>query len=78
MNYENLTENEKAAVEKWWADRNADDYEYQDNQRYARPEHPEQLEEYERRQEGGCCGSVDVLLEVEGGSQLHYGFNYGH
>jgi hypothetical protein len=54
-----------------------DDYEYADNVRYARSWMPQEVEEYHRKRESGCCGYYDVILDGSQG-QIFFGFNYGH
>lgn len=76
MTYDQLTENEKTAIDKWEND-NCEHYDCVDNFRYARQDNLSEVMEYETRRENGCCGFVDVEFEVDGRTLL-YGFNYGH
>ena len=52
--------------------------EYQDNLRFARSWIAEEMDEYERIREGGCCGSIETSESVMGGGSILFGFNYGH
>ena len=54
-----------------------EEYEYMDNQRYARKDNPPEVDEYNKREENGCCGSCDKEIETPDGVVL-IGFNYGH
>ncbi len=52
--------------------------EYQDNLRFARSWIAEEMDEYERIRERGCCGSIETSESVTGGGSILFGFNYGH
>jgi len=78
LNYENLPPSQKEAIEKWWQARDQYDYEYMDNTRYATAGNKSQEEKYWEIESAGCCGFVDVVLDCSDGTQLMYGFNYGH
>ena len=57
----------------------AERFEYADNFRVAETSSSAELEEYERRREGGCCGSHDEeYLDEETGREFMIGCNYGH
>jgi hypothetical protein len=53
------------------------DTEYEDNWRFCRIGNSEEEKEYNRIQGMGCCGFVDVIVEVDG-VKWKIGFNYGH
>ena len=50
---------------------------YPDNHRFARVGDFHQEAFYRHRYEGGCCGELDVVVDVEG-VKYRMGFNYGH
>jgi len=77
LNYQDLTPAQQEAVDKWWSIRN-EDYEYRDNYRYATVGNQEQEAQYEQAKINGCCGFVDVVLDCSDGTELMFGFNYGH
>lgn len=69
------TEQELEAVDRHLSSLDFDkDFDYADNDRFARRSNPEEVAEYERIAAKGCCGSYDE--ELPGG--LMVGFNYGH
>ena len=87
LNYDQLTEAQQAAVAAWWNENGRDGYtyEYADNYRYAVKGDAGQESAYEALRGAGCCGFVDVELEVKCDDEsenlnhvLLYGFNYGH
>ncbi len=78
MDYQDLTPEQKDAVDKWHQEHSDHDFDCQDNHRYAVQGNSEQEEEYYDRDMRGCCGRLDVLLPLPDGSVLMYGFNYGH
>jgi hypothetical protein len=78
LNYQDLTPAQQEAIDKWWSTRNEDDYECSDNYRYATVGNQEQEAQYKQAEIDGCCGFVDVVLDCSDGTQLMYGFNYGH
>ncbi len=53
------------------------DLEYADNHRFAFTDDPTAVAEYEEKQERGCCGSFDSIIEVNG-RRAYIGCNYGH
>ena len=75
-----ITASQRRAVVAWHAknDPNGDDFEFQDNHRYAVKGDLAQERAYESARDHGCCGFVDVELTCDDGSVLLYGFNYGH
>lgn len=75
-----LTPEQHTAIEKWWIENDPSGYSFEcdDNHRYAIQGNTEQEADYETRRNNGCCGFVDVELELSDGSILLYGFNYGH
>ena len=52
-------------------------HDYMDNFRVARLDNPEEMAEYKRRFQKGCCGFHDRIVEFDDGPWL-IGFNYGH
>ena len=73
-----LNDHQKKAIDLWWSSRDENDYDCKDNFRYANKAIPEEVEIYDQIAEDGCCGFVDVILKCDDGSELMYGFNYGH
>lgn len=53
------------------------DLEYADNVRYARCDNAEQMAEYNRKIERGCCGRFDHKFKYQG-VEYTVGCNYGH
>lgn len=87
LTYEQLTEAQRNAIAAWWNKNDPDGYTYEcvDNTRFAVKGDAGQESAYEDLRDGGCCGFVDVELEVSGDDEsetpshvLRYGFNYGH
>lgn len=77
--YNDLTDEQRAAVDAWETANNDDQqYDFQDNRRYAVVGNVEQATEYESIKDQGCCGFRDVELECSDGTTIWYGFNYGH
>lgn len=79
MKEDDLTREQKLAVQAWWEANDPDEYlfDFVDNERYAIQGNLDQEREYERCRANGCCGSMDVIIEV-GDVKLMFGFNYGH
>jgi len=79
MDYTDLTPQQQNAVDQWMAENDPDGYSFDcaDNHRYAVVGNQEQVDRYYELQSNGCCGFVDVELEVDGQTLL-FGFNYGH
>lgn len=50
---------------------------YADNFRYARVDNEEEMAEYDRLVQRGCCGQFDHKFEYEGVKYI-IGCNYGH
>lgn len=67
------TDAELATLRAFYAESESDEYDYQDNYRMARVGNDEEVAEYERIRQRGCCGHFD---EVRDG--VMFGFNYGH
>lgn len=80
LQYQDLTEAQKEAIALWWEENDPDGYvyDYVDNRRYAVAGNIEQQEAYDDLRMGGCCGFLDVELDLPDGSVLWFGFNYGH
>lgn len=55
----------------------SNEYEFQDNHRYARVGNKQETDAYYEQANTGCCGSYDVIIPCDGGD-IMYGFNYGH
>lgn len=81
LTHQELTPAQHAAIDKWWSENNPDAFDNMDNTRYAVKGNLEQEAGYFELESHGCCGYVDVELDVEDGESSHvllYGFNYGH
>ncbi len=78
LKYDDLTDAQKAAVDKWWEQNNPDDFECQDNTRLARVGNEAEEIAYQNAKDAGCCGFVDEELTCDDGTILLFGFNYGH
>lgn len=50
---------------------------YRDNERFAWADCPEEIIEYEKQQNRGCCGFLDIEIMINGRRAL-IGCNYGH
>ena len=69
------------AVKKFHDDADKKDpygYEFVDTERFAIEGRTDQIAQYERIADGGCCGSYDGKLQLNEDTVLLYGFNYGH
>ena len=53
-------------------------YEYASDVRMADTSHPDDVNEYARRKEDGCCGSKDWEVTYTDGRVFMIGFTYGH
>lgn len=53
------------------------DLEYADNCRYARLDNKEEMAEYNRQIQRGCCGQFDHKFKYQG-IEYTVGCNYGH
>jgi len=56
---------------------NDNEYDYADNLRIARAGNEEEVKEYVKDHNNGCCGYYDDVLVIENDVFL-MGFNYGH
>jgi hypothetical protein len=52
-------------------------FEYADNFRIARTWEQGEVEHYDKKRDGGCCGFHDTGLNTERGT-IRVGWNYGH
>lgn len=77
ISYKDLSEAQQQAIDDWRSSQTAE-YEFADNYRYAMVGNHEQESQYYSLQSNGCCGFVDVVLDVQDGTKLMFGFNYGH
>ena len=77
---QDLTPEQSQAVDDWWNKNDPDQitYDFVDNTRYAIKGNKEQEYAYDDIRCGGCCGFVDVELDLPDGTVLLFGFNYGH
>ena len=77
---EDLTPEASDAIGAWHEknDPNGWTYEFTDNYRFAIEGNKEHEEAYEGRRMNGCCGFCDVTIPLPDGTNLLYGFNYGH
>lgn len=57
---------------------NDQDYNYVDNLRIARSWIDEEIKEYERKRDNGCCGCFEGGVTSGCGRTIRIGFNYGH
>lgn len=73
-----LNDSQKEAVDKWWSTKDEDHYDFMTGTRYATVGNRSQERYYNNIVESECCGFVDVILDCSDGTQLMYGFNYGH
>lgn len=78
VEYEDLTEAQQNAVRAWLDRQDPNDFEYMDNQRYARKGVAEEEAGYDDRRAGGCCGFHDTEIQAADGTTILFGFNFGH
>ena len=78
--FASLTAAQTKAILAWNEANNpsGEDFEYADNDRVARVGNAVEEAAYDDARDSGCCGFVDVLLQCEDGTEIRYGFNYGH
>jgi len=53
------------------------DRDFVDNERWAKMSNGFQMKEWRRARDGGCCGSYDEVITIDGEKYI-FGFNYGH
>lgn len=75
--YNDLTPAQQRAVDNWGAT-NTDYFDNADNYRMAVVGNAAHEAAYDDAQRNGCCGSYDTTLQCDDGTELMYGFNYGH
>ena len=74
-----FTSAEADAIDQWHAENDGPHgFECADNTRVATVGNQDEEIEYDKTQQSGCCGSVDVELVTADGVKFLYGFNYGH
>lgn len=80
LTWEQLTQEQQDAITDWHEanDPNQDQFDCVDNHRYAISGNAEHEAAYDEAIKNGCCGFVDVVLNLADGTVLLYGFNYGH
>jgi hypothetical protein len=54
-----------------------DNYDFDDNYRFAPVNNKEALKIYNDTKSSGCCGYYDEIIEWNG-KKYHFGFNWGH
>jgi hypothetical protein len=72
--WENAYATHRVQLEAWFRQQQKD---CMDNFRVARVGDRQRLHHYMKQKNNGCCGSVDVIITIEG-VNYHVGFNYGH
>ncbi len=53
-------------------------FEYADCLRICEAHNKEQIKEYEKARNEGCCGSINYEVFKWDGKEYWFGFNYGH